>query len=297
MAIGTFGPITFEVSTTKNRTFDDFKRKTQSKFEQHELIGLKPKLEFVAPGLDEISFQVIFSAFLGLNPLNEATQLRDIVQKGEYHPLVIGGKTIGNFVIDNISEAWKHIDNQGNVFYIAVDVSMKEYDLAGSAGTQTTTVTAATEVANVEKITTAIQPTATAVGISAANTKQLAKTAQSATKDRVTAAEAAKKILSTVKTLQSADKNKDIPSALSSTGVKSESYTMIGLNPIALATKAKTNPTGAMKDILSGIKNSDNTKKTEATKGIVGNAAAGSVIQLAEKSADLKDLDKAVVNV
>jgi phage protein U len=127
LSIGTFGPVTFEVSTQKTRTFDDFNRKTSAKFEQHDIIGIKPKLEFVAPGLDEISFQVIFSAFHGLNPLNEANQLRSIVQKGEYHSLVIGGKVLGNFVIENISEAWKYVDGRGNVLYIAVDVSLKEY--------------------------------------------------------------------------------------------------------------------------------------------------------------------------
>ena len=62
MSIGTFGPLTFETSEKKVRTFDAFKRKTGAKFEEHTIIGLKPKLEFTAPGLDDISFQVVFSA-------------------------------------------------------------------------------------------------------------------------------------------------------------------------------------------------------------------------------------------
>lgn len=115
------------MSAKKIRTFDDFKRKTSAKFAEHEIVGLKSKLEFVAPGLDEISFQVIFSAFHGLNPLKETDQLREIVQKGEYNALVIGGKVLGNFIIDSISESWKHVDNLGNVLYIAVDLSLKEY--------------------------------------------------------------------------------------------------------------------------------------------------------------------------
>ena len=127
MAIGTFGPVTFEVSAEKTRTFDEFSRKTAAKFEEHAIIGQKAKMEFISPGLDEISFQVIFSAFHGLNPINEVKQLREIVQTGEYHSLIIGGETLGNFVIDNISEAWKYVDNKGNVLHIAVDVSLKEY--------------------------------------------------------------------------------------------------------------------------------------------------------------------------
>ena len=127
MSIGTFGPITFEVSATKTRTFTEFSRQTTAKFEEHAIIGMKPKLEFVAPGLDEISFQVIFSAYHGLNPLKETGQLREITQQGDAHPLIIGGKTLGNFVIESPSEAWRHIDNRGNVLQIAVNVSMKEY--------------------------------------------------------------------------------------------------------------------------------------------------------------------------
>lgn len=125
--IGTFGDVTFEVSDTKIRTFDEFKRKASAKFEEHTIIGLKPKLEFIAPGLDEISFQLVFSAYLGLIPAKELEQLREILQKGEYRSLIIGGKVLGDFVIETTSESWRNIDNKGNLLHVAVDISLKEY--------------------------------------------------------------------------------------------------------------------------------------------------------------------------
>ncbi|WP_319403139.1 phage tail protein [uncultured Anaeromusa sp.] len=127
MSIGTFGELTFEVSDSKVRTIDEFKRKTAAKFEEHAILGLKPKLEFIAPGLAEISFQVVFSALLGTSPLKEIEQLKETMQKGEYQSLVIGGKVLGDFVIESMAESWKHIDNKGNLLHAAVDLSLKEY--------------------------------------------------------------------------------------------------------------------------------------------------------------------------
>ncbi|BBB91063.1 MAG TPA: phage tail protein [Methylomusa anaerophila] len=282
MSIGTFGPITFEVSTTKTRTFDDFKRKTQSKFEQHDIVGLKPKIEFVSPGLDEISFQVIFSAFHGLNPKKEANQLREIVQKGEYNSLVVGGQVLGNFVVDNISEAWKYVDNQGNVLHIAVDVSLKEYITATASGTQTT-ITAAAETVNITKVTDSIQPAAAAVGLSTANIQALAKVAQAATKNPVTAATGAKQVLSMIQSI----KNSNTSGVLNS-------YKILGINVTDLVKKTQTDPSGTLVDILTKVADSSGANKTTATKDIFGASAAGSVIQIASKVADLKMLYKAV---
>ena len=165
MSIGTFGPLTFETSEKRIRTFDAFKRKTQSKWEDHNIIGLKAKTEFIAPGLDEISFQVVFSAYLGISPVKEIDSLREIDQKGEYHPLIIGGKTLGKFVITSVAEAWNRVDNQGNLLTAAVDLNLKEYiESSSKAGGVTTTVSAATTAAKATSLASKITSQAKGVG-------------------------------------------------------------------------------------------------------------------------------------
>ena len=48
--IGQFGEISFEVSSDKILTFEDFKRESESNFTNHNLIAQKPRTEFIAPG-------------------------------------------------------------------------------------------------------------------------------------------------------------------------------------------------------------------------------------------------------
>lgn len=282
MSIGTFGSVTFEAAEKKVRTFDEFKRTTSAKYEEHAIIGQKPLLEFVALGLDTITFQMVFSVSLGLNPAKEVQMLREILQKYQYYPLIIGSKSLGNFVIENLSETWRHVDNRGNPLHIAVDVSLKEYATT-SVSTNQTTVTAAAETANVTKVNNAIQTAANSVGLSATSTQSLAKVAQTATKNPVTAAAATKQILSTVKTLQNISKSTDIATALSAAGVKTSSYSVLGLNPVSLVSKTKSDPAGAIVELLTAIDNSTGKDKLSATKNIVGSANAGSTIQIAKE--------------
>ncbi len=306
MPIGTFGTVIFEVSTEKSRTFDEFNRKTAAKFEEHAIIGQKAKLEFISPGLDEISFQVIFSAFHGLNPLKEADQLREIVRKGEYHPLVIGGKVIGNFVLESLSESWKYVDNRGNVLHIALDVSLKEYVLEPAPVKAATTGTAAAEEKKVDKVTKGIKEEAKKSGLDKAkDVAALAKKVSAAVKDPMSAITGANGLLKNVQGLQDVAKvaslaqNKNLAGALNTlSGGQLEAYKLAGMNVMDLAWKAQTSPQGAIVDLLGGIAKVDPKNKLEVAKKLVGEKAAGPVVQLSKKSNELKqEFDKGVVNV
>jgi phage protein U len=264
LAIGTFGPVTFEVSAEKTRTFDEFNRKTAAKFEEHAIIGQKAKLEFIAPGLDEISFQVIFSAFHGLNPLTEANQLRGIIQKGEYYPLLISGKSLGIFIIESLSEAWKHVDNHGLVLYIAVDLSLKEYTL-DAAETQRISTDAEAQAAKAEKVTAAVQEQAKDTGLSMAEIGNLAAIAVNGVRDPVLAVPAIQSILTATQKQQGG-----------------ETYSSLGLDLAALAVQSRTNPSGAIMGTLDRLDNTT-TDKPAAAKTIYGAKTAGSVLQIARQ--------------
>lgn len=275
MSIGTFGPITFEVSAEKTRTFDDFKRKTAAKFEQHDIIGLKPKLEFVAPGLDEISFQVIFSAYHGLNPLKEVNQLREVVSKGEYHSLIIGGKVMGNFVIESTSEAWKYIDNHGNVFYIAVDISLKEYHIEGESNAKPVLMNTAAEDQNVETVTKKVEVQAKETGLSSENIAELTAIAVNGVRDPSLAVTSIKSILTATQNLQGGNPDNQAKN----------SYLNLGLDITSLTTQSVTDPMSTAINVLTRISETETetTDKTAAAKGIYGPKAAGSVLLIAQK--------------
>lgn len=272
MAIGTFGPVTFEVSAEKTRTFDEFSRKTAAKFEEHAIIGQKAKLEFISPGLDEISFQVVFSAFHGLNPLQEVKQLREIVQTGAYHPLIIGGETLGNFVMENISEAWKYVDNQGYVLYIAVDVSLKEYYVEPDPNAKPVTDTAAVQEVKTEKVAAAIETPAVQTGLSVQNIADLAAVAVSAVHDPSLAINGLESILTATQDLQKSN----------ASAAATASYVRMGLDVATLAVSASSDPLGTALDVLDTLGNTT-ADKPAAAKAIYGAKAAGTVLLVAQK--------------
>lgn len=273
MAIGTFGPVTFEVSAEKTRTFDEFSRKTAAKFEEHAIIGQKAKLEFISPGLDEISFQVVFSAFHGLNPLQEVKQLREIVQTGAYHPLIIGGETLGNFVMENISEAWKYVDNQGYVLYIAVDVSLKEYYVEPDPNAKPVTAdTAAAQEVKTEKVAAAIETPAVQAGLSVQNIADLAAVAVSAVRDPSLAITGLESILTATQDLQKGN----------ASAAATASYVRMGLDVATLAVSASSDPLGTALEVLDTLGNTT-ADKPAAAKAIYGAKAAGTVLLVAQK--------------
>lgn len=76
--IGSLGPVVFVVAEGAIRTIDEFKRRSSSRWAQHDIIGKKPKKEFLGPGADSVSFSVHFSAALGLNPRKELDRLTEL---------------------------------------------------------------------------------------------------------------------------------------------------------------------------------------------------------------------------
>lgn len=90
--IGNLGPIVFVVSPEAIRTFQEFTRASAGRWAKHEIIGQKPKTQFLGPGLDTISFTMWFDARYGLNPRKELDKLTEIDRAGKALPLIVGKK-------------------------------------------------------------------------------------------------------------------------------------------------------------------------------------------------------------
>ncbi|MCP4747973.1 MAG: phage tail protein [Desulfobacteraceae bacterium] len=125
--MGTFGKIVFETSSEKVLTFDGFERQTKARFASHTVIGQKPVLEHLGTDLDQISMNILFDAFLGVNPLEQINALREMISYGEEQNLVINDEKIGKFVIESMNENWKAVDNKGRLLAAQVSITLKEY--------------------------------------------------------------------------------------------------------------------------------------------------------------------------
>jgi hypothetical protein len=128
--IGSFGPIVFETSTNRIRTFDNFQRSGSVRWATHELMGRKPVREFLGPGVEQISFTIRLDVALGINPANDLAVLRIMRDEGMDFPLILNGRplTIGStWVIESMNETWLHIDNRGRLLVAEVELTLSEY--------------------------------------------------------------------------------------------------------------------------------------------------------------------------
>jgi len=131
MVIGSWGDLVFEVSGEIAKTFQELTEKSSGRWAEHETINTSPISEFLGPGLDELELSIIFTTMLGVNPQESYDELRDMVRKGEYHPLILGGFPLsGNFWrIDEISgEAKAFGPRDGNIMWLEVGITAKEYN-------------------------------------------------------------------------------------------------------------------------------------------------------------------------
>ncbi|OBZ09107.1 hypothetical protein A8L34_22545 [Bacillus sp. FJAT-27264] len=127
--IGSLGPVVFVVSEGAIRTIEDFNRSSATRWAQHDIIGKKPKKEFLGPGVDSVTFSVRFSAAFGLNPRKELDRLTVLDRSGKAMPLIIGRKSVGVslWIIANQSQDWSKLDSMGNVLDAQVTITLEEY--------------------------------------------------------------------------------------------------------------------------------------------------------------------------
>lgn len=129
--IATLSDVAFMVSDTYVKTIKDYKRENGGRWVTHEIIGQKPILEFVGPGLVSLSFNVQLNAALGVNPKTELERLREICDTGEAALFVLAGEPVtkNRFILEKLSESIQYADGKGNILVAEASLSLKEYPL------------------------------------------------------------------------------------------------------------------------------------------------------------------------
>lgn len=127
--IGNWGSyIRFQTSDSRVMTFTDFKRKVSVRTSKHSLIGQKPKLEFLGPELQTVTFRMELNAMLGVKPRSTEEKLIKKMNLGTVAPLVIGGrKVMGKAMLTSMSSAYNVVMKKGEILSMTIDVTMTEY--------------------------------------------------------------------------------------------------------------------------------------------------------------------------
>lgn len=131
--VGTFGVLIFETSGMRVHTFSDLAISTENRFAEHAVHLETPVLEYVGPGLAEVSFHMNFSKQWGSDPIISLLILRAYLKFGFISPLLVGMRpvTLGFnlFVCTRVAEEHKFFDSRGALFAAAAEVQLREYRL------------------------------------------------------------------------------------------------------------------------------------------------------------------------
>lgn len=129
MIVGFLGTIPFIASRWKVRTFDEFGRQSEGRWQSHDVIGDKPLLEFIGPGLEEISFKMLLRKDLGVSPETEVEKLRKLRDEGSVVSLILGNNPVGSgfWVVTSISEKAAFWSKFGHAQSIEITVTLREY--------------------------------------------------------------------------------------------------------------------------------------------------------------------------
>ena len=129
--LGSYGDIVFEVNDRRIRTFYNREYTKTANWGTAELIGLKPRSQFVAPGQDNFTFYIKLSDYLGLNAETELRKLETAMDKGSVASFIVGGTPQGarnaRWYINELVRSNEIIDNFGRMTSVDVELRMKEY--------------------------------------------------------------------------------------------------------------------------------------------------------------------------
>jgi len=127
MQIGSLGDIVFETSLgNRVLTPTDFADEHKARYEEHQVIGAMPRLEFCNPELSVINLPIRLRADMGVNPMKEANNIIALLKAGKALRLILCGHNFGMFVIESLGRKIKH-GSGSSVFSVEMALTLKEY--------------------------------------------------------------------------------------------------------------------------------------------------------------------------
>jgi len=128
MKTGMLGDVTFEVTDKTFRTISNLSRSNKANYSTHKLVAKKGILEFTGVDPEQISFEVLFSAWLGENPETWRKKLTTMLEKGKAVIFVLGTSPIGTqWVIESLRFNTELFYKDGTPAEYKVQISLKEY--------------------------------------------------------------------------------------------------------------------------------------------------------------------------
>lgn len=129
MAIGSLGEIVFQVSDETVLTITGMTREVSGRWAEHEVMGVKPKKEFLGAGSQKITLPITLSVGLGVKPRKTLELVERMVESGDAEYLILKGRPVGRnpFCLVSSSETWGHMYGHGELAKANLTITLEEY--------------------------------------------------------------------------------------------------------------------------------------------------------------------------
>lgn len=127
--IGCLGDIPFIVSADTVQTIQNAVWSGSARYSEHQRHLSNALTEFTGLDPDKFSFDIVLSAYLGVDPMTAINQLWQYEREGKTVPLVIGDKGYGKYrwTVKSHKIKIQTYDRSGNLLAATVSVDLLEY--------------------------------------------------------------------------------------------------------------------------------------------------------------------------
>ncbi|WP_288907297.1 phage tail protein [uncultured Megasphaera sp.] len=127
--VGSLGGITFNVSSRRVLTFDNYSRQGNIKQAEHEIIAEKSNMEFTGLEPEEITFDIQLFSQLNVKPEDKLEALRNMRDTGQVVSFILGSSPVSQnkWMIVGLSEKPSYWKQRGKMHVVTVSVMLKEY--------------------------------------------------------------------------------------------------------------------------------------------------------------------------
>lgn len=127
--VGCLGDIIFQVSSKEVKTIDNVIWSGSVRYSEHKRHLTNVLTEFTGIDADTISFEMVLSIYLGVEPMGELGKIWEYERSGKALSLVIGEKAYGKFKWNIKSHKIKMqtFDGKGNITGATVSIDLIEY--------------------------------------------------------------------------------------------------------------------------------------------------------------------------
>lgn len=126
MLVGAYGPVVFEVSEDRVRTFQVGSRERGATFAVHDVLGRKQRLEPLEEELAQVKLEINLDANLGTTPAAELYALNELMRLQLPWPLFLGPVPMGEYVLTGVTETWRRCTRLGILEAVTVVLALLE---------------------------------------------------------------------------------------------------------------------------------------------------------------------------